>query len=172
MRLKSLNYISPDPKEGKFDEVFIEERLITIEKARKYILIDFEMYYFKDGIKIQLDTRSIAFYGEEGDESTSNKTSYISILNPEYNSEIEGSEERITVSLLPYLYSHAGILPEDYQVVEWGYPSYTDVCTYFRGGDKDNMDIHIDNPFARAWLRYNFVMKGEPIANQFNFIEE
>jgi len=126
MILKSTQYTSPIPTEGTFENVYITEKAVTIEKARKYMLIEFEMYDYILDKKITLDERSIAFYGNQGDTVTSNKLAIISVVNknydaevasipltievinpeyqpefllepnPEYNAEIEGSEEFIS----------------------------------------------------------------------------
>jgi len=88
MRLKSLNYISPIPTEGRFENVFITESEVLIKKNEKYMSITFEMFYYKDSEKVVLDERSIAFYGNQGDSSTSNRLAVISVPNENYDSEI------------------------------------------------------------------------------------
>lgn len=201
MRLKSTNYISPIPTEGKFDEVFIEEKLFSIEKGRKYMSIEFEMYYFRDGVKVELDTRTIAFYGIAGDSVTSNKLAVISVPNENYQAEVDAVPmtvevtnpetneisvmpnpnhdaqvaavpHNVTVPFLQYLYTHEGNLPEVYEIVDWGYPNFEDALKYFNGGDRTNPDITISNPFAKEWVKNNIIMKGEAIGVQFDFVAE
>jgi len=234
MKLRATQYTSPEPKEGTFDNVFIEEKSFTIEKERKYMSIVFEMYYFRDDVKVELDTRTIAFYGMQGDSVTSNKLAVLSVPNenydaeveavpltvqatnpdyqpefivepnPDYDTEVEGSEEFINVAnplydinipefitidnpdydqqvedvpemvsvpLLQYLYAHEGVMPEVYEVTDWGFPSYEDVLQYFEGGDRSNLDISITNPFARGWLLNTLVMKNEKVGVQFQFVD-
>lgn len=128
---------------------------------------------------------------------TTNKTAIIKLLdfifdpeipqfletaNPEYDENIEGSQpilyspnpayipESGEIPLLQYLYNHGGQMPESYEVVEWGFPTYTDALQYFDGGTLDNPELLITNPFAKEWLKNTIQMKGEPIT-QFNFID-
>lgn len=117
----------------------------------------------------------------------------IEIANPDYDENIEGSLPTISIPnpeyilptmtivnpdyivesyetpLLEYLYSHEGQMPEQYEVIEWGYPTYEDALNYFEGGTLDNPELSITNPFAKEWLKQNLQMKGEAIT-QFEFI--
>jgi len=123
---------------------------------------------------------------------------FIQVVNPDYNSEIEGSQEfieipnpqfndveflttpnpeittiplRINIPMLEYLYANEGQFPEDYQIVDWGFPNYTDVLKYFEGGTLTDPELFINNPFARGWLLNNLYMKGEKVGVQFNFLD-
>ncbi len=171
MKLQAANYTSPIATEGTFNNVFVEEKSIYIEKAKKYMSIEFEMYYFKDEEKIELDTRKIAFYGMAGDSVTSNKLAVISVPNEDYDSEVEDSPLMVNVPLLQYLYTHDGVLPEVYDVVDWGYPNFQDALLYFNGGDRNNPEIEVVNPFAKEWIKHNIIIKGEQIGNQFEFVD-
>lgn len=113
----------------------------------------------------------------------------IQVPNPNYEVEVEGSEEfiivpnpdydrlidliplRIDIPLLQYLVESNGVLPEDYKVLEWGYPNYEDVLQYFEGGTFTNPELIISNPFAREWLKNNLMIKGDKIGEQFEFVE-
>lgn len=97
MKLKSLNYISPILTEGKFEEVFIEETEVLIKKNKKYMSITFEMYCYRNGERIVLDERSIAFYGIAGDTVTSNKLAVISVPNENYDAELAAVPLTITI---------------------------------------------------------------------------
>lgn len=118
----------------------------------------------------------------------------IVIVNPDYDENVEGSlptmeipnpdyisptivvpnpdyvSEKSVVPLLDYLYSHQGVMPAEYEVVDWGYPTYENVMGYFSGGTLTNPELHITDPFAKEWLKNNMQMKGEFIKEQFDFI--
>lgn len=213
MILKATNYVSSAG--GVFEEMFVQEKKFSIEKGRKYLLIEFEMYYFKDGEKTIHSERSIAFYGMTGDESSSNRTAIISIPNPDYDAMVAAIPETVqvpaqpefvliddvetpnpdydaedlvtipnpdyenmvnsvarhnSIPLLQYLYTHEGNLPEEFEVLDWGYPNFEDALSYFSGGDRSNLDISITNPFARDWFRNTLVMDNQKIT-QFNFVD-
>jgi len=97
---------------------------------------------------------------------------YITIDNPNYESQVASIKRVSHTPLLEYLYSHEGIFPEIYDIVQWGYPNFQDALQYFDGGDKVNPNITISNPFAKEWVKNNVVMKGELIGNQFEFVNE
>lgn len=127
---------------------------------------------------------------------TTNKTAIIRLLNyvfdpeipqfletpnPDYDENVEGSQpvlysanpdyipESGEIPLLQYLSTHNGEMPLEYEVIEWGFPTYTDAMQYFDGGTLDAPELLITNPFAKEWLKNTIQMKGETIT-QFNFI--
>ena len=71
------------------------------------------------------------------------------------------------------IFTHEGVLPDDYTIVDWGYPTYEDAITYFSGGTINAPELFIDNPFAREWLKVNLLMKLKSISdgNTFEFID-
>jgi hypothetical protein len=44
------------------------------------------------------------------------------LLISDYNIEIADSEQRLTVSLFDYLTANNGVMPTDYNIVDYGYP--------------------------------------------------
>jgi hypothetical protein len=60
----------------------------------------------------------------EADKTSSNRTTTMSIINSDYNIEIADSEQRLTVSLFDYLTANNGVMPTDYNIVDYGYPTY------------------------------------------------
>lgn len=86
------------------------------------------------------------------------------IPNPNYIPEFS------TVPLLKYLVEHQGQMPEEYEVKDWGYPTYTAVMQYFSGGTLDAPELFIESPFAREWLLNTMQMKGQHIKEHFEFV--
>lgn len=127
-------------------------------------------------------------------EYDANITPTIEVENPEYDSTIEGSLQTITVPnpeyknptlwinnpdyvpekyetpLVQYLSTHEGVMPAIYEVINWGYPTYTNVLQYFEGGTLTNPELIITNPFAKEWLKHTLQMKGLYIHESFDFI--
>jgi len=235
MKLFCHQYTSPIPTYGTFESVYIEESCVKIEKFKKSMSINFEMYYFKDGERIVIDERRITFYGMNGDSVTSKDAAIISIPNihyqeqvdavpltievpntdyqpqfilvnnPDYNPEEEGSEEfimednpeynesipyfitidnpdyesqinsvstTVSIALMDYLYQNAGVMPEVYEVVKYGFPNFQTASSFFNGGEKNDTDISVLNPFAKEWVKNMLIMQNEPVGNQFNFVNE
>jgi hypothetical protein len=96
----------------------------------------------------------------------------IEIDNPNYDEEVEAVGHRVVVPMLQYLYEHAGSMPDDYEVVDWGYPTYEDATGYFSGGTIEGPELFLTNPFARQWLLINIEMKDKSISdgNSFEFL--
>jgi hypothetical protein len=170
MKLFAKKYVSPLPNQGTFENVTIEDICLTHKRNEKYLSIQFEMSYEKNGQKVILDTKEMGFLGMEMDEVSSNKTTTFSVQNPDYNEQIEGSEERITVPLFDYLMKHQGVMPSDYVMVDYGYPTYEKVMQYFEGGTLENPEINITAPLAIGFLLTNLIMNGEPVGNQFKMM--
>jgi hypothetical protein len=167
MKLTTQTYVSPLVNQGTFENVIIQDVSLTHKRLEKYISIGFEMSYIKNGQKVVLDTKEMGFLGMEKDEVTSNRTTTFSIPNPDYDTQVEGSEERITVPLFDYLMKHQGVMPADYVMVDYGYPTYEKVMQYFEGGTLENPEITISAPLAIGFLLTNLIMNGEPVGNQF-----
>ena len=128
------------------------------------------MSYLKNNQKVILDTVAMGFLGMEKDEVSSNRTTTFSIPNPDYDPQIEGSQERITVSLFDYLTANNGVMPADYEMVDYGYPTYEKVMQYFEGGTLESPEINITAPLAIGFLLSNLIMNGEAVGNQFSIV--
>jgi hypothetical protein len=167
MKLRAATYVSPNTNQGTFNDVTIIDSCLTHKREEKYLAITFEMSYIKDGIKHILATETMGFLGMEADEVSSNKTTTFSILNPNYDTNIEESQERIIVPMFDYLTENAGIMPIDYYIVEYGFPTYEKVMMYFTGGTLDSPEIHITDPLAIGFLLNSLIINGEAVGNQF-----
>lgn len=170
MKLTAQTYVSPLLNQGTFVNVTIQDVCLTHKRNEKYISITFEMSYLKNDQKVVLDTVAMGFQGMENDEVSSNRTTTFSIPNPDYDPQIEGSEERITVPLFAYLMANNGVMPADYVMVDYGYPTYEKVMQYFEGGTLESPEINITAPLAIGFLMNNLIMNGEAVGNQFTIV--
>jgi hypothetical protein len=170
MKLIAPIYNSPSPLQGSFENVTIEDVSITHKREDKYLAIGFEMSYVKNGQKVVLDIKEMGFLGMENDIVSSNRTTTFSIPNPDYDPQIEGSEKRITVPLFAYLMANNGVMPSDYVMVDYGYPTYEKVMPYFEGGTLESPEINITAPLAIGFLMNNLIMNGEAVVNQFTIV--
>ena len=170
MKLEAQTYTSPLLNQGTFTNVTIEDVCLTHKRNEKYISIAFEMSYLKNDQKVVLDTIAMGFLGMENDEVSSNRTTTFSIPNPDYDAQIEDSQERITVPLFAYLMANNGIMPADYVMVDYGYPTYEKVMQYFEGGTLESPEINITAPLAIGFLMNNLIMNGEAVGNQFTIV--
>jgi len=208
MKLIAPVYHSPILTEGTFENVFIEDRNFLLQRSNNYFTIIFDMYCIRESHKIILDSFIISFLGINSESTNSNRTTVISIPNPNYESEVllipttvqisnpdyvfgeEGSEEFLTIPNPNYesmvtsiplrtevgmfryiMYDNNGEMPTDYEIVDWGYPTYQDVLRNFDGGTLTNPELILNNDFAKGWFLNNVYMKGEKVGNQFNFTE-
>jgi hypothetical protein len=167
MKLTAATYVSPNTNQGTFNDVTIIDSCLTHKREEKYLAITFEMSYIKNGIKHVLANETMGFLGMEADEVSSNKTTTFSILNPDYDLAITESQERITVSMFDYLIENEGVMPDDYQMVDYGFPTYEKVMMYFTGGTLDSPEIHITDPLAIGFLLNSLIINGEAVGNQF-----
>lgn len=154
MKFKATSYKSPYPTEGLFTDVYIEDVNIIHNRRKNYLNVTFEMYYMLGDERIVLDSVDMGFMGVSGDAVTSNQTAYVSK---------DGVEE----PLLQVLYANQGVLPEGYEIVEFGYPSYGDVKQYFTGGNFNTPEIDVENPIAIGFMYNKLMFKGEPVIHQF-----
>jgi hypothetical protein len=92
------------------------------------------------------------------------------IPNPEYDAQVAAIEERVNVPMLQYLRTHEGNMPVDYQMVDWGYPTYEDAVAYFQGGTLSDPEIDVINPLMEGWILNNVSMKGAIIGDEFEFV--
>lgn len=163
MKLTTQIYNSPILTEGQFENVSIEETAITLKRKDSYLRIDFDMCIEKEGQTILLDKSTIAFQGMNGDEVSMNRTATF-----KFNDDTEEQEPR---GLIDYIMENQGNYPENYEMVDWGYPSYEDALTYLSGGSFQSPELHPINEFVRAWILNTVIMKGEFIGKQFQFVE-
>jgi len=163
MKLKSQFYTSPIPTEGTFENVFIEETSIQTKRQDNYLKIDFEMYYLKNNQKIVLATNHLAFQGLGTDVNSTNRKATF-----KFDNDTEEQEPR---GLIEFITNNQGAYPENYQMIDWGFPSYEDALNYLSGGSFDHPEIQPVNDFVKAWLLNTIIMKGELIGNQFQFVE-
>jgi len=162
MKLISANYESPRLDQGTFLNVIIQDSAIIHQRLNKYLAIDFEVSYLKKEQKVVLETIKMEFYGMESDEHSSNRRTTFSIPNPDYDAEIEGSEERTILPMFTYLMENAGVMPADYQMEDFGFPTYEKVMQYFldeyQAGRTPNPDV-MCNKIIKFGLFYDWAMK-------------
>ena len=163
MKLTAQTYNSPILTEGKFENVSIEETVITLKRQDAYLRIDFDMYVEREGQIVVLDKSTIAFQGMNTDSISTNRKSTFKFLND--------SEEQEPRSLIDYIMGNGGNYPENYYMVDWGCPSYEDALLYLNGGSFQNPEISPVNEFVKQWILNTVVMKGEFIGKQFQFVE-
>lgn len=159
MKLKAINYTSPILTEGKFDNVFIEETSFELKRNDSYFRINFEMYYLIGQERVVLEKAYLAFQGMNNDANSSNETATFQFNDSE---EIHG--------LIEYLEKNNGAFPENFTMVNWGFPSFEDALSYLIGGSFESPEIHPANEFVKNWIKNKIAMKGEFIGKQFEFV--
>lgn len=95
---------------------------------------------------------------------------FIYVANPNYVAQVAGVHERVEVPLFKYV-AENGAFPADYEIVDWGFPTYQTVLLNFDGGNLEAPELFLNNDFAKGWLLNNVYMKGEALFKQFNFVE-
>jgi hypothetical protein len=161
MKLKAQTYNSPNPKEGTLSNVIIEEISFQLQRHESYFKIDFSMY-LQDKPEVVLETTYIAFQGMNNDVVNSNRKATF-----KFNNDSEGQEPRGFIDHL----QNNGAYPENYTMVDWGYPSYEDALDYLTGGTFESPEINPANEFVKAWILNTVIMKGELIGAQFQFVD-
>lgn len=161
MKLISQIYNSPILTEGVFTAVEINDVQLVLNSNENYLSVKFEMSHEKNGERVVLETNTLAFLGNENDKMSSNRTTVISIPNP----DVEG--ERIVVPMFDYIAQNG--MPQDYQIEDWGYPTAEKAKMMFTGGTLLNPKINLEDDFAKAWLLNTLVFKGEKVGVQFQF---
>lgn len=172
MKLLAKNYNSPLATQGTFQDVFIEDVCITHKRIEKYLSITFQMYFIKNNQRINLCETTLAFLGMENDEVSTNQTTFVSIPNANYDVANIESTEKITVPL----FGSNGNFTFDvtaipFEVVDFGYPTYEKVMSYFNGGTLFSPEILISEPLAIGFLMNKLIMNGEPVGVQFKLEE-
>jgi len=192
MKLTCDIYICPDPSKGEFRDAVVEETCITHQGKEKRLEVKFDMYYMKNDEKVNIGTRTMLFYGMENDTISSNQTTYVRIANPNYDPEVdyteeipnpdwyEGSDlpEFITVdntppqTLVVPLFKPDGsynVPSMDFEVVEYGYPTYEKALQMFEGGSFEQPEIIVTEPLAIGFILNKLIINGEPVGIQFQF---
>lgn len=171
MKLIAQTYVSPLLNQGTFENVTIEDVCLTHKRHDNYIAIGFEMSYIKNGQKVVLDKKEMGFQGMENDIISTNKTTLVSIDNPDYDAQTPESKEKITVALFDSLGNFTfDVTTIPFEVVDFGYPTYEKVMQYFSGGTLESPEINITSPLAIGFLMNNLIMNGEAVGNQFTLV--
>lgn len=171
MKLFCQNYVSPLETEGKFENVYFEDVSYTRNRLSNSLIIIFEMYFIKNNKRIVLQRLEKSFVGNEGDEMSTNRTLFVEIANPDYNVEIEGSQEKLTVPLFGSDGNYSfDVQTIPFEIVDFGYPTCEKVLQYFEGGTLENPEITVTNPLAQGFVLNEFKRENEPLGVQFNFI--
>jgi hypothetical protein len=63
-----------------------------------------------------------------------------------------------------------GVMPQDYEMVDFGWPTYEKVMQYFEGGTLESPEITPSAPLAIGFLMNNLVMNGEAVGAQFTMV--
>ena len=84
---------------------------------------------------------------------------------------LDDPEQQEPRGLIDYIMANQGNYPQDYEMVDWGYPSYEDALTFLSGGSFQSPELHPINDFVKSWILNTVTMKGEFIGKQFQFIE-
>lgn len=129
------------------------------------------MSYFKNNQKVVLDTVAMGFLGMENDLVSTNKTTLVSIDNPDYDAQNPESKEKIIVALFDSLGNFTfDVTTIPFEVVDFGYPTYEKVMQYFSGGTLESPEINLTSPLAVGFLMNNLIMNGEAVGNQFTLV--
>lgn len=168
MKFFAETYNSPKPNQGRFDNVFVEDTCIIHKRNEKYLNVEFEMYYNNSGKRVVLDKISMVFFGASGDLNSSNKTTLVKVNNPDHNPEDESSDEFL---IKPFFTENddLNLDPDEFfEIVDYGYPTYEKVLQMFQGGDFENPEIQISDPFAIEFIMNKLLINGEYIKQQFS----
>jgi hypothetical protein len=160
MKLQAQTYVSPNPKEGTFNNVIIEDTAFKIIRNQSYFKINFEMY-LEDKPEVVLETAFLAFQGMDADEINSNRKATF-----KFNDDTEGQEPR---GLIEWVTENQAY-PTNFTMVDWGYPTYQQALNYLTGGTFASPEIHPVDEFVKNWILNSVQMKGELIGVQFQFV--
>lgn len=171
MKLHAPIYVSPIDGEGTFQNVYFEDVAYTRGRLKNSLTIVFEMYYFKNEKRIVLNRLEQSFVGNEADEVSSNKTLFVEIDNPDYDSQNPDSSPKVTIPLFGSDGNYS-FNPETtpFTVVDYGYPTCEKVLQYFEGGTLENPEIIVTNPLAMGFVLNKFSVKNEALGVQFQFV--
>ncbi|MDN3595324.1 hypothetical protein [Zunongwangia endophytica] len=176
-------YNSPMAVQGKFENVFIEDREITIKRNENFLSVKFVMFYLKDEKEIILGSKTMEFCGLENDYANStNIASIFKYPNPDYDPNFDIAESKSdedykktiewieNVKLMEYLALNNNKLPYGAIITEYGYPTFEVVLQYFEGGTLDDPEVQINNEFAQGFLLNKLSINGEIVGDQFIFL--
>ena len=161
MKLSAPIYNSPNPKEGTFSNVIIEETAFQIQRKETYFRIDFSMY-LQDKPEVVLETAYLAFQGMDADEINSNRKATF-----KFNDDTEEQEPRGFIQWVTENQAY----PTNFTMIDWGFPTYQQALNYLSGGSFASPEIQPINQFVKDWILNTIIMKNELIANQFQFVE-
>jgi len=164
MKLQAITYNSPNPTQGTFQNVFIEEIGYQVKRKDLYLRIEFSMYYLNNEVEIPLcENAFLAFQGLESDPNSTNVRATFLFNNDDENEEPKG--------LIDYLENNNGAYPTDYKMINWGRPSFDQVVHFLKGGNLNDMEIQPSNAFVKEWIKHNLIMNGDYVGKQgFEFI--
>jgi len=161
MKLKAAIYNSPNPKEGTFHDVIIEETAFEIQRHQSYFRIDFAMY-LQDKPEVVLETAYLAFQGMDADEVNSNRKATF-----KFNTDPEEQEPRGFIQWVTENQAY----PTNHTMIDWGFPTYEQAMSYLTGGSFSSPEIQPLNQFVKDWILNTVLMKNELIGAQFQFVE-
>jgi hypothetical protein len=161
MKLQAQTYVSPNPKEGTFNNVIIEDTAFKIIRNQSYFKINFEMY-LQDKPEVVLETAFLAFQGMDADEINSNRKATF-----KFNDD---TEEQEPIGLIQWVTENQAY-PTNFTMVDWGYPTYQQALNYLTGGTFASPEIHPVDEFVKNWILNSVQMKGELIGVQFQFVD-
>lgn len=161
MKLQAQTYTSPNPKEGTFSNVIIEETSFQIQRKENYFRVDFAMY-LQDKPEVVLETAYLAFQGMEADEINSNRKATF-----KFNDDTEEQEPR---GLIQWMGENQAY-PTNFTMVDWGFPTYEAALNYLTGGTLQSPEINPADEFVKNWILNSVQMKGELIGVQFQFVD-
>lgn len=160
MKLIAPIYNSPNPTEGTFSNVVIEETSFQIQRKENYLKIDFQMYLRDKPEVVLVNQLSLAFQGMNADLVSSNRKATFCF----------NTDPTVIFGLIDYLQANSGAFPTNYTMVDWGFPSYEDALNYLTGGTFASPEINPVNQFVKDWIKNTVIMKGELIGKQFEFV--
>lgn len=178
MKFIAANYTKPNGDFGTFTNVYIEDIGFTHSRNVGQLNVAFEMYHIHNGNRIVIGSGSIFcsdgilpnVEGSNYAPDSTNKTAYCRQLNPDYdgtNDKYIGDE----IPLIRFLADNGSILPNGYEITDYGFPNYTDALKYFSGGSMESPEISVTNPIAIGFLLNKLIINDEPIGNQFQIVE-
>lgn len=170
MKFKAENYISPKYNQGKFENVFVEDTCITHKRNDKYLSVEFEMYCLIGNERFVLDTQKMIFYGMEDDETSTNRTTFVRVANPDYNEEDENSEEFLIVPLFDSQGNQNYPSEEILAIEDYGYPTYEKAINMFQGGTFSSPEIIPNDPLAIGFILNTLCLNGQLIKEQFEIL--
>lgn len=151
MILKAETYVSPLLTQGEFKEVQLEDVGLVHKRFEKYLSVAFNLSYIKDDNKIVIAKGDVDFFGND---------SIPTLVN------LYGDDGHITVNLFEYL-KEGNKIPEYYTIIDYGYPSYSDIIEYIEGGSLTNPEIRITSEIIQEIFLNCLIINGQTAKEQF-----